>query len=164
MTGPARCRGTIDERAHEALAPAGKLVIEVHRSSAIRRLGERPPTWSTQRTGLFSSRPHLLLEESFWDETARTATKRYHVVDATTGSSDSYAASYQAHDDDGYEELLTSAGFATVKRYPSLSGNPAPTVGPCADWMVFVGSRNGACACHQERRVKPSLIGGYAGG
>jgi len=139
---PKSMAATILRRAAAALTPAGKLVIEVHRRASIQQMSERPPKWSTHHAGLFSASPHLLLEESFWDDSSQAATKRYHVVDAATGDTTHYAASYQAHSDDDYEALLRGAGLTTIRRYASMTGEPAPNHGPCADLMVFVASRS----------------------
>jgi SAM-dependent methyltransferase len=125
-------------RVRAALTPSGKLVIEVHRESALRRIGRQSATWSTHRSGLFAASPHLALEEYFWDETSATATRRSFIMEAS-GVIQRHAGSYQAYLGDDYRALLAKAGLVTLECHPSLSGDPAPKRGPCADLMVFVG-------------------------
>ncbi len=137
---PTSVAQTIMKRAGDALAPTGKLVVEVHKEASVRAMGDRPRTWTSHRSGLLSPSPHLLLEESFWDESSRAATKRYFVVDAVTASLTAYAASYQAHSGEDYRALMARAGLVSVQGHPSLSGDLPPR-GPCAELVVFVGSR-----------------------
>ena len=57
------------KKARSSLTSDGKLLLEVHRLSVVRQVGQRPACWSSHpQGGLFSERPHLLLEEAYWDE------------------------------------------------------------------------------------------------
>jgi SAM-dependent methyltransferase len=109
-------------KAHAALAPDGWLLLEPHTFAAVREEGLRPCRWSSHEQGLFSERPHLYLEENFWDEAQRVATTRYYIVDAATGQVTRHAAHMQAYTNDEYSALLRAHGFVGVRLYPSLGG------------------------------------------
>ena len=74
-------------------------------------------------SGLWSDDPHVVLEESFWDEETETATARWYAVDVATGRVGRYVATYQAYTVDGYRELLSSAGFLCQS---PATWNPSP--------------------------------------
>jgi SAM-dependent methyltransferase len=111
-------------KAHAALRGGGLLLLEPHTYRAVQRLGQEPAFWYSAEAGLFSERPHLCLQESFWDAEQEVATERYFVVDAATGTVTRHAASTQAYDEKGYRSLLADAGFAAVEILPSLTGAP----------------------------------------
>ncbi len=114
-------------KARAVLAPGGKLLLEPHTFAALERMGRAAPGWWTAADGLFSPRPHLVLEEHFWHSDLCAATTRYFVVDAAEGEVRRYAASYQAYSDEGYAAALAQAGFAVEATYPSLTGAADPT-------------------------------------
>ncbi|HEY3081216.1 MAG TPA: hypothetical protein VGM69_15085 [Chloroflexota bacterium] len=92
------------------------------------------PTWRTAAEGLFSPRPHLRLDEAFWDEPRRVATRRYFVVDAETGSVERHAESLQAYSAEEYRSLLRATGFVLRGTEPSLDGTDEP-----GEFLVLVG-------------------------
>ncbi|HUZ03404.1 MAG TPA: class I SAM-dependent methyltransferase [Thermomicrobiaceae bacterium] len=108
---------------YRALTNGGTLVLEPHTFEAVRRMGERSPTWYTATAGLFSATPHLVLREHFWDAVARVATIRYFVVEPADGSVTGHAQSLQAYTTDEYRDLLHAAGFVDVEFHPSLAGD-----------------------------------------
>jgi len=114
--------GLILTKAHRALAPVGLLLLEPHTFAAVRAMGDRSPTWYATESGLFAAEPHLCLEESHWDEATCTATNRYYVVDAATGTVAQYGQTVQAYTDEEYRSLLERHGFAQVEFCPSLQG------------------------------------------
>jgi ubiquinone/menaquinone biosynthesis C-methylase UbiE len=118
---PADAR-TILTKANKALRVGGRLLLEPHPDHVIRELGNQQPTWYTTESGLFSDRPHLMLQESFWDEAARAATNRYMLIDAATSQVTRYAASYQAYTHAEYHDLLEATGFSHIEFFPSLTG------------------------------------------
>jgi SAM-dependent methyltransferase len=120
--------------ARAALADGGLLLLEAHTAAAVRRMGEAAPTWRTHAEGLFSPRPHLRLDEAFWDEAARAATHRYFVVDAGTGAVERHAESVQAYSAEAYRALLGETGFALRRIAPSLDGGSDE-----GDFLVLVG-------------------------
>ncbi len=114
----------ITERCHAALAPVGRLVLEAHPYEAVRRYGQQPPRWYSSSGGLFSSRPHVVLSEAFWDETTSVATRRHFVVDAETHLVRSYTETARAYADEELQTLLTDAGFEIENVRDSLPGTP----------------------------------------
>jgi SAM-dependent methyltransferase len=119
--------GRILEKAWAALCPGGSLVLEVHTFDVVHQMGSQSPSWHSEEKGLFSARPHLYLEEDFWDAVHSVATTRYFIVDAGTGDVTRYAASVQAYTQDEYLALLKEAGFEKVEIFPSLTGEEDPT-------------------------------------
>ncbi len=113
---------SILQRAHSALDPGGRLLLEPHTEDAVRALGSSPPSWYSSESGLFSDQPHLLLQEHAWDEETRTATIRYFLVDAEGGNITRYAQTFQAYSNEEYRALLEECGFRDVEFVPSLTG------------------------------------------
>ena len=109
-------------KARCALADAGVLLLEAHTFEAVRKMAERPRSWQALREGLFSDRPHLLLQEQWWDAPSRTTSRRYIVVDAQTSAVEVYGQTFHAYTDDDYRVLLGSCGFSSVDTHASLSG------------------------------------------
>ncbi len=103
-----------------ALKPGGVLLLEPHTFDAVRELGQEAASWYTTASGLFSEQPHLVLTEHFWDADTRTATTRYFIVDAASGTVTRHASTMQAYTDDDYRALLTDCGFDRVAFYPAL--------------------------------------------
>jgi SAM-dependent methyltransferase len=114
-------------RAHQALVDGGLLLLEPHTFAAVQALGQEPRSWYSSEGGLFSPDPHLCLQESFWEQTTRTATIRYWIVDAATGQVTRHAQTMQAYDDEQYRSLLEGIGFRQIRRWPSLGGEPDAT-------------------------------------
>jgi SAM-dependent methyltransferase len=109
------------EKANRALVEGGLLVLEPHTCSAVRAIGEQPAAWYSSAGGLWSSEPHLCLEEHFWDAPSAVATVRHWIVDAASADVARYAASYQAYTDEQYRSLLIEYGFEP-EFFPSLTG------------------------------------------
>lgn len=110
------------QKAHAALKPEGKLLLELSTFDAVEQLGNQPPTWYAAKSGLFSDQPHLCLMESFWDEEQRVATERFFIVHAETAQVTRFAASTQAYDPEEITLMLTETGFSGVEIYPGLTG------------------------------------------
>jgi SAM-dependent methyltransferase len=111
-------------KAHAALEQGGALLLEPKRADAIRRAANSGSRWHSVSEGLFSDRPHLYLEEQFWDEQSRTHTTRYYIVDAATGEVDAHASTQQAYSQDELSELLSECGYHEIQFYSSLMGVP----------------------------------------
>ena len=122
---PRSSAADILQRAHAALNDGGLLLLEPHTFEGVRGQGCRQEWW-TSNGGLFSARPHLVLEETFWEDTHNTRTDRYYVIDAETTEVSRHAASYQAYRPDEYNRLLAESGFSDVQVYPSLTGEEDP--------------------------------------
>lgn len=126
------------KKAHAALAPGGRLLLEVQAAEQIRRDSEAGPSWYSAPSALFSEKPHLVLQENFWNEELQASTSRFMVIDAATGAVSQYALSNEAYSEREFKDLLYAAGFADVQRFPSLCGRrPAEEI----DLPVLVASR-----------------------
>jgi SAM-dependent methyltransferase len=110
------------QKVHAALEPGGRLVLELQAAEQIKSGGRAGPTWYSSQEGLFSDRPHLVLQENFWDEDASSSTTRFLVIDAETGAVSNYALSNEAYTDVEIDKALRTAGFEKVGSHPSLSG------------------------------------------
>jgi len=112
----------IVSKTYAALNAGGSFVLEPHTPATVEEAGKAPSSWRTAQKGLFSDRPHLCLEESFWDSESRAATTRYWIVDGATGDVTRYASTMQAYTDQQYRSLLAEAGFTDIRFFPSLTG------------------------------------------
>jgi SAM-dependent methyltransferase len=124
------------QRCRDALAPDGRLLLEVHSYDLTKRTGERPPRWSVVQSGLFSDQPHLRCDQSFWLEATQHAAGRHWIVDAATGETTLYGWTQKAYADGEYEALLTRNGLRIAARHPSLTGAPDE-----AGFPAYVASR-----------------------
>ena len=106
----------------QALASNGAFLCEPHTFTAVQQIGLSKTSWYSSPSGLFSDRPHLCLEERFWDVASRTATVRYFVVDAAARQVAAHAQSFQAYDTEDYESILRQRGLEEIAYYPSLLG------------------------------------------
>lgn len=130
---PAEARAIV-AKARRALTSSGLLLLEVHTDAAIRRMGAIERRWESADAGLFSTSPHLRLNESTWDDQRRVATHRYLVIDAQTSAVAWYAESVQAYTDEEYQQVLKDCGFLVRDHVPSLDGSAGSD-----DYVVFVG-------------------------
>ena len=119
---PGEARGIL-EKAYQALVPGGFLLLEPHTFEVVVKLGEQPSSWYSAERGLFSDKPHLCLQENFWDAEGKVAIQRYYIVDAVTGGVTRHSASTQAYTDGQYRSLLVECGFGEVAFYPSMGGS-----------------------------------------
>jgi len=120
---------SILRKIHTALEPGGLLILEPHTYEAVLALGRDKSSWYAEAGGLFSDRPHLVLEEHFWEAQHQVATIRYFVIDASSGNVIRYAQSMQAYTPEAYRKLLAETGFSEIRFYPSLTGSPDPEQG-----------------------------------
>jgi SAM-dependent methyltransferase len=115
--------GQILKKACRALAPGGFLLLEPHPFETIVEIGKQPRSWYSTEKGLFSEKPHLYLQENFWDSKSNVAIQRYYIVDAAAGDVAFHSSSMQAYTDEEYLALLAECGFGGAVIYPSLGGN-----------------------------------------
>ena len=113
------------KRAHEALKPGGTVLLEIQSQEQVQHGGKQAPSWYTAQSGLFSGKPHLVLQENFWDADAGASTTRFSIIDGQTGTVSTYALSNEAYTEDELTDALQMAGFKDVERFPSLSGTAA---------------------------------------
>jgi SAM-dependent methyltransferase len=112
------------EKAREALAKGGVLLLEPHTYAGVQKRAARGRHWYAAACGLFSERPHLCLEEPHWDPATKTTTIRYVVIDAESGALNFYAQTFQAYSDDDYRTILSDCGFNEIQFFASLTGAP----------------------------------------
>ncbi|MBN4064681.1 class I SAM-dependent methyltransferase [Dehalococcoides mccartyi] len=105
-------------KARRALKQGGVLLLEPHFSAAVRENFEGTPSWSANKSGLFSAHPHMLLEEGFWHEDDQTAVKRWYLVDAESGEVSIYSQTVVTYAEADLVTLVESEGF-TVSESPS---------------------------------------------
>jgi SAM-dependent methyltransferase len=126
-------------KAHAALVPGGCLLLELQSAALIQNGGEAGPSWYSAPSGLFSDKPHLVLQENFWDAEAAASTIRFSIIDAETASVTAYALSNEAYTERELDDALLAASFGEVQRFPSLSGK---AVSGGADLPVVVARRS----------------------
>jgi SAM-dependent methyltransferase len=112
-------------KAHAALEPGGKLLLEISTFDAVYESGNQPATWYSAENELFADAPHLCLMESFWDDEQAATTERYYIVEAASGEVTRYATSTQAYGNEELTKMVIQAGFQAPNFYPSLTGKPA---------------------------------------
>ena len=113
--------------AQAAIRPGGSLLMEVHSFETVRQIGSEPSSWYSSKSGLFSDRPHVCLQENFWDEGQSAATQRYYILDAQTRLVTRYASSMQAYTNEKYRDMLKEGSFTDVEFFLSLSGEVIPS-------------------------------------
>lgn len=102
-------------KATSLLKENGLLIAEVHTFEEIQRQGQTPPSWQTMENGLFSDRPHIWLEEHFWDESRATTRIRYWIVDAKTSHVWEYGSTLKAYTDQQYRLMFEKNGLREVR-------------------------------------------------
>lgn len=111
------------------LRPGGLFILEGHTFESIRESGRAPASWWScgPDDGILSARPHLCLQENYWNDAGATTTTRYFTLDAATGGVEMYCSSLSAYTLERFEELLAEAGF---HRPEVLSPADWPAGGP----------------------------------
>jgi SAM-dependent methyltransferase len=114
---PAEAAAILEAAAH-ALVPGGRLILEASLFEAVQGVGEGPARAQPLEAGLFSPRPHDLLEETFWNEARSTAIHRWYVIDRESDEVDRYGDTVRAYRPEEYVALLETAGFSDVEPSP----------------------------------------------
>ncbi len=110
-------------KAHAALHAGGRLLLEPSTFASVQALGLQGPSWYTAQAGLWSDRPHLVLQDNAWDGEQCAAVERYIIIDAATGALVQHAMTTVAYAEDELVGLLGDVGFADIAVYPSLLGH-----------------------------------------
>lgn len=122
-------------KASGALNPGGKILLEVTRPHVVRAMGRRGSTWFTSKGDLFHPGPHLLLQESGWDEGAKAAKTRWHIV-PEQGEAFTFGSTTQRWSGAEMGRMLRRHGFMEVETFPSMTGEPDPD---CPEATVWLG-------------------------
>jgi SAM-dependent methyltransferase len=115
---PTRAASVLAEMV-EVVLPGGVAVLEVHTPDAVRAIGDSGRTWRTAPSGLFSDRPHLLLDEASWDEGTRTAVRRIWVMEEA--GTLLHSVTTQARD---YTKMATAVQTGVVVRLHPRGSEP----------------------------------------
>jgi hypothetical protein len=108
--------------AHCALAPCGVLLLEPQTYCTVRMKGAEPPSWYSSEGGLFSARPHVCLQENFWDPKRRVAIERYYVIETETREVSRHSISTQAYTDVELLTMLEECGYGDTTLFSFLDG------------------------------------------
>lgn len=111
-------------RAWEALAPGGRLVIEVQTRDAVRALGEGR-SWYAADRGLFSEAPHVCLIEGHYFADEDVALQLFHVLAHGEDAPRTYRSTTKAWSDEEYRTMLEAVGFGAVAPHADWPGGEA---------------------------------------
>lgn len=126
------------EKAHKALKKGGRLLIELSSVPSLQKLTSSPAGWHTEKSGLFSDQPCLVLEESFWNEEMQAATTRMYVIDAASGEVQQMADNHQAYGDEDLFRLTGQVGFTRVDIH---HGWPFESPDPGNDFVLLIAEK-----------------------
>ncbi len=97
-------------RTAAALAPGGRLVLEVHTLEAVRKMGKAGRSRADLDGGLFADGPHTVTEESWWQQRDSTAIRRIR-VHRPGRRVEEHVITTQARGEGTYPLLLQAAGL-----------------------------------------------------
>jgi SAM-dependent methyltransferase len=109
--------------AYQWLTRGSQFLFEPQTYAHVESAGNAGSSWYSAEAGLFSERPHLVLQESFWDENTHTSTTRFYIIDPETGAVTRHALSNEAYGESELRSLLSSTGFQDVRVESSLTGD-----------------------------------------
>ncbi|WP_447878031.1 methyltransferase domain-containing protein [Serratia fonticola] len=104
---------TLLSRCAQWLVPGGKLLAEVHTFDEVKRQGMAAPSWQRCPQGLFLARPHLLLTEHAWDETAQTSSALFWAIEEN-GDATRFGNQMTAWHDEEYLRLIGDSGLTVI--------------------------------------------------
>jgi SAM-dependent methyltransferase len=114
---PEDCRRIL-AKAHAALAPGGRLLIERQRFGAVRKSGQEPRSQTrADGGGLFSDQAYVCLTENHWFADESVALQCFHVLVHGDDEPVTYRSTTRAWTGDEMESLLRQAGFADVTHH-----------------------------------------------
>lgn len=109
-------------RAYDALAPGGRFVLEVQSYESVHGDGRKRCDWRASEAGLFSERPHLVLNESFWIEDAEARVDRWYIIDAASDKVERHSLTSEAYSAEQIKVLLAGASFTDLQLSADLGG------------------------------------------
>ncbi|MDR1921650.1 MAG: class I SAM-dependent methyltransferase [Candidatus Adiutrix sp.] len=100
--------------AAQRLKPGGLFILEGHTFKAVKEAGLAPASWWSceAEAGILSPRPHLCLQENFWDEAAAVAVTRYYIIDPGRAEVREFRSALTGYALKDYERLFARAGFS----------------------------------------------------
>ena len=125
---------TILGKAHAALKPGGRLLLEPHTFAFFEALPPHATDWfSSRQAAIWRCAASLPDARTIGTPTPRSSPGGYYVIDAATADVTRYAQSLQAYQEDDYRELLTRHGFGAIDILPGLAPDRLdPSPGLCA--------------------------------
>ncbi len=102
------------------LRPGGLFVLEYQPWDIFVKEGSTQ--WSSHESSIFCDRPHLWLQEFYWDEEARAEVHVHWILEAETGDLNRYVQCHQGWSDDELVALLAEAGLTDPAFYPPVTG------------------------------------------
>lgn len=113
---PADCR-LILGKAHEALAPGGRLLVEFQNPTWVQGVGEAPNSWTRAADGgLFSDEAYVSLTENHWFAEEGVALQCFHVMEQG-GEAKTYRSTTKAWSMDEVKDMLPQAGFGQITNH-----------------------------------------------
>jgi 2-polyprenyl-3-methyl-5-hydroxy-6-metoxy-1,4-benzoquinol methylase len=106
-----------------SLKEGGFALIELIPFEKIEHFGHNKPTWKSQHEGVFSEKPHLLLNDFEWVEDKNHAIARTYIVMSDTSQVAEYSTSYYAYSVRDYEDLFSRNGFTIANKYTQYTHN-----------------------------------------
>lgn len=110
------------QRAYAAMAPGGRLILEMFESKFLAQLGSRPRASEQVESGLFSTEPYHRLTESLYCMDSNATVERNMVTELQSGQITYYVNTLQAYTDKEYHQMLSDIGFTGIKKLPALGG------------------------------------------
>lgn len=111
---PENCRNILS-KAHAALAPGGRLLVELQRFEAVQQMGQAPRAWTrVEGGGLFADCGYVCLTEDHWFDETAVSLQCFYVLTEEAGSPIFYRSTTKAWTVPEVETLLREAGFVEV--------------------------------------------------
>jgi SAM-dependent methyltransferase len=113
------------DKGYAALVSGGAILLEPQRCETVENAGRAGRSWYScdQGGGLFSARPHICIQESFWHPEAQSTTERFFIIDTETGDVTRHAMTTEAMTEEQFRGILAEAGFEDIQFFRSLAGN-----------------------------------------
>jgi len=102
------------------LKPGGLFVLEYQPWDIF--VKEDSSEWSSHENSVFCDKPHLWLQEFFWDEDARAEVHVHWIMETESGNLNRYINCHQGWRDDELVSLLADAGLVDPVFYPPITG------------------------------------------
>lgn len=99
----------------------GCLVIERSTLAGVRSIGEQSSHWYRTDRGLFGDRPHLVLHESRWFESAAAAVERWWVLEDGAAGVQRFETTTWWHGA-AFDDAVADAGLVVEQRFGDLAG------------------------------------------
>jgi 2-polyprenyl-3-methyl-5-hydroxy-6-metoxy-1,4-benzoquinol methylase len=120
---PAPQARSILRKTCEALAPGGKLLLEMFELKFLMQLGMAPKMQNSVPRGVFAPNPYTRITERKWFSEHNAVVERHTIVESESRATTYYANTLQGYTQAEYSVLLKASGFRETSRLPCL-GSP----------------------------------------